>query len=62
MKNNKHDGTNFFDYLKKEGIYEEVEELSEKRYGHLKKENKRNILGRIRNFLGSIAGIFAIRF
>ena len=56
MEHNKHEGTNFFDYLKEEGIYEEVQELATKRYGHLEQKRKVNLFGKIKNLLSCIVG------
>jgi hypothetical protein len=57
MSKNPHEGTDFYDYLKEEGIYKEVHVLMRKKYGHLMEKNKVRLFGRIRNFLRSIAGI-----
>ncbi len=56
MRTSKHEGSNFWDHLKEKGIYEEVQELAEERYGHLYQKGKTNFCRRIRNFLNSIVG------
>ena len=62
MRTSKREGSNFWDHLKEKGIYEEVQELAEERYGHLYRKNKTNFLTRIRNILNSIVGLLtAIR-
>ena len=58
MRTSKHEGSNFWDHLKEKGIYEEVQELAEERYGHLYKEDKTNFFRRIWRFLSSIVGFF----
>ncbi|MDE0428070.1 MAG: hypothetical protein OXN25_24715 [Candidatus Poribacteria bacterium] len=58
MRANKHEGSNFWDHLKEKGIYEEVQELAEERYGHLYQKGKTSFFGKIRKFLSSIAGFF----
>ena len=63
MRKSKREGSNFWDHLKEKGIYEEVQELAEERYGHLYRKNKTNFLTRIRNIFSSIVGVLnAIRF
>ena len=64
MRTSKHEGSNFWDHLKEKGIYEEVQELAEERYGHLYRKNKTNFFGIIRNLISSIVAGFAsfIRF
>ena len=56
MSKNPHEGTDFYDYLKKEGIYKDARTLMKKKYGPLMKKDKSGFLGRIRNFLNSIVG------
>ena len=59
MSRNPHKGTNFYDYLKEEGMSKEVHTLMKKKYGHLmekEEKDKSGLLGRIRNLLNSIIG------
>lgn len=49
MKRNKHEGSNFFDYLKESGMSEEIQEYVEKESTRLRK--KRDILGKIKNYI-----------
>ncbi|MDE0013614.1 MAG: hypothetical protein OXU36_20905 [Candidatus Poribacteria bacterium] len=58
MRISKHEGSNFWDHLKEKGIYEEVQELAEKKYGHLYQKGKINFFERIKNILNSILGFF----
>lgn len=58
MRTSKHEGSNFWDHLKEKGIYEEVQELAEERYGHLYEEDKTNFFRRIWRFLSGIVGFF----
>ena len=45
----KHEGSNFWDHLKEKGIYEEAQELAEKKYGHLYRKDKTNFFEIIRH-------------
>lgn len=56
MRTSKREGSNFWEHLKEKGIYEEVQELAEERYGHLYQKGKTNFLKKIKKFLSSIAG------
>lgn len=56
MSKNPHKGTDFYDYLKEEGVSKEVHTLMKKKYGHLIEKDKSGLFGRIRNFLNSIVG------
>jgi hypothetical protein len=56
MSRNPHKGTDFYDYLKEEGISKEVHARMEKEFGHLMRKEKSGLLGRIKNFLNSIVG------
>lgn len=58
MRTSKHEGSNFWDHLKEKGIYKEVQELAEERYGHLYQKDKINFFRRIRRILSNIAGFF----
>ena len=57
MSRNPHEGTDFYDYLKKEGVYKDVHALMRKKYGHLMEKDKPRLFGKIKNFLNSIIGL-----
>lgn len=56
MRTSKHEGSNFWDHLKEKGIYEEVQELAEEKYGHLYQKGKTNFFTRMKNILNNILG------
>ena len=61
MRTSKREGSNFWNHLKEKGIYEEVQELAEEKYGHLYRKDKTNFFRKIKNFLGSIVAILITR-
>ena len=54
MSKNPHKGTNFYDYLKEEGIYRETHILMQEKYGDLMEKDKTNVFKKIWRSLNSI--------
>ena len=61
MNKNPHEGTNFYDYLKEEGVYEEVHTRMVKEYGHLIEKDKTNFFKKIWILISSVIMGFFIR-